>query len=145
VAVDDYGLGNPNASNGDSVNARKYAGVLIGLCLSLVVSAAAMAATIGPNQITNKGPGWTSETYHANSQFFDLKNCSSSDSSLIFDTMRHWGPFPSTGIHEQGVTCSSSSTYRTIFWDKPGWADYNIEYPHWVNSATITAKYRIRY
>lgn len=126
---------------------RKYAGIWLGLGLSLVLTATALAATIGPNSISNRSPGWNSPIYNANSQYFDIRSCTSSDSSLWFDAMHHWPAFPSTGTHKQVVTCSTSTTYRTLFWSDPGWADYSIEYVRSssYNTATISLTYRIRY
>jgi hypothetical protein len=125
---------------------RKYAGVWLGVSLSLVLTTAALAGTI-TGSISNAGPGWNSPIYHANSQYFDIRYCRSSDSTLWFDAMHHWPAFPSTGTHKQMTYCYNNSTWRTLFWDNPGWADYSIEYvkSSAYNQATISASYRIRY
>lgn len=123
---------------------RKYAGVGLGLVLSLVLAASVMASQIGPNSISTQSPGWNSPIYNASSTTFKIKNCSSSAGSLKFDWMHHWPLIPSTGTLEKSLTCSSSSTWQPASWSASGTADYSVEYTR-NNSATITLTYQINY
>ncbi len=123
---------------------RKYAGVGLGLVLSLVFAATVMASTIGPNSITNKGPGWNSPIYNASSTSFYIRYCSSSVGSLKFDWMHHWPLVPSTGTAEKSLTCANNSTWQWAGWSASGTADYSVEYTR-NNSATITLTYEIDY
>jgi hypothetical protein len=122
---------------------RKFAGAGFGLALSLVFAASVMASTIGPNNISNAGPGWNSPIYHASSTTFSIQYCTSSDTSLVFDWMHHWPIIPSTGTQEKSLTCANTSTWRSAAWSG-GSADYSVEYVQ-SNPATVTLTYKIVY
>jgi len=80
---------------------RKYAGVVFGLVLSLLVVSTVAADVIGPNKVTNASPGWNTLTYPdhtSGTTWFDIRYCQSSDSTLEWELMRHWWGLPSTGL-----------------------------------------------
>jgi len=126
---------------------RKYAGVAIGLLLSIVITSVAMADIIGPNKVTNAQPGWNSQTYpdHTeNTTTFSIQFCQSSDGTLVFELMRHWWGLPSTGLGTRNLSCQNNSTWRNASWSAVSVGDYSVEYlPS--NPASITTWYKIVY
>jgi hypothetical protein len=123
---------------------NKYLGLVSGGVASLVIASAALASSIGPNTLTNQGPGWNSIAFQATSTTFGIRNCSASSSQLIFEVMRQWLFLPSTGTGQKTYTCSSSSSYVTRTWSNTV-GDYKVEYSPWINAATISLIYLISY
>jgi hypothetical protein len=127
---------------------RKYGGLGLGLVLSLILASTAVAGTIGPNYISNVGPGWNSPIWQDttdNTTSFAIRYCRSSDSTLIFDLMHHWFASPSTGTGKKTLNCYNNSTWRYAYWYGVDPADYSVEYKAWENSASITTYYKISY
>ena len=124
---------------------RKYFGVVLGVVLSIVIGGSALADSIGYNQVTNITKGWNSPIWPAHvagTTYFKIKECRSSSSTLRFDLMHHWPFWPSTGIGEKSITCSTSTTPRQISWSTQKDVDYSVEYR---STYTATFKYRIEW
>ena len=113
-----------------AINLRKYAGVAVGLVLSVLVGTSTMANTIGPNHTSFHGWTWNSEIFvdHTqNTDYFWIQQCNPSGQSMWADLMHHWFALPSTGTNRQRITCSSSATWRQLSWPNAVTADYSIE------------------
>jgi hypothetical protein len=115
----------------------KYAGLVLGLTLSIVVAGVALAGRSTGHPI-NAGPGWNTPIFN-NISFttFGINNCQSSASSLKYDWMHHWPIIPSTGTAERSLACIHNNIVRSTTWSANGTADYSVEYTH-NNSATFT-------
>lgn len=128
---------------------RKYAGVSLGLALSLLIALTALGDTKGPYTVTSKVAGWNSITHNMSSHSFDMRSCITdpNDNYLWFESMHHWPFTPSTGIGKQLLACVNNTTWRTISWTQSGNADYSIEYCNicYNPSTIVTMTYRIRH
>lgn len=89
--------------------------------------------------MVNGGPGWNTPIFNnISSTTFGINNCTSSDTSLIYDWMHHWPAFPSTGTATRSLACIANSTVRSTRWTAGGTADYSVEYTRRDNVATFS-------
>lgn len=115
----------------------KYAGLLLGLALSFLLAGVALAGRSTGN-VVNGGPGWNTPIFdNIASTTFGINNCTSSDSSHVYDWMHHWFALPSTGTALRSLACVANSTVRYTSWSGAT-ADYSVEYSRRENLATFT-------
>jgi hypothetical protein len=115
----------------------KYAGLMLGLVLSILVAGVALAGR-STGHVVNASPGWNTPIFNNTSSMrFGINNCQSSANNLTYDWMHHWPIIPSTGTSPKSLACVLTNDVKYASWSAGGTADYSVEYTH-ANSATIT-------
>lgn len=114
---------------------RKFAGITVGLLLSVLVAGTAFAAgQIGPNTVTPMNRGYNSPIWaqHLNgNSTLSQRWCNAGlagESNQLWDYMHHWPAFPSTGTKQQGVWCANNATWFSKVWAVQNNVDYSAEF-----------------
>ncbi len=119
---------------------RKYLGLILGLGLSLLVAASALAVTTS-GRWSSAAPGTnTPLMQNINSTYFRFWSCVNYNSDLeaYWDWMHHWPILPSTGTYQQHDACRNTTTKKLLIWSATSLADYSVEYTHYNNSNVST-------